>query len=139
MLGPNGAGKSTLINMLVGEIEPTSGQVCSMLHLHKKINPYFNFIVVFASTPDGILLKSCKKKKSLEIWNILIKVWAFSSQVLMGDDSLGLSSEDDSVKFVGYCPQTNPLWPDITLQEHFEIYGAIKGMSQSDVKEVIKR
>uniref|UniRef100_A0A803VPW1 Cholesterol transporter ABCA5 n=1 Tax=Ficedula albicollis TaxID=59894 RepID=A0A803VPW1_FICAL len=78
LLGPNGAGKSTLINMLVGEIEPTSGQVY---------------------------------------------------------DSLGLGSEDDSVKFVGYCPQTNPLWPDITLQEHFEIYGAIKGMSQSDVKE----
>uniref|UniRef100_A0A8B9FZN3 Cholesterol transporter ABCA5 n=1 Tax=Amazona collaria TaxID=241587 RepID=A0A8B9FZN3_9PSIT len=85
LLGPNGAGKSTLINMLVGEIEPTSGQV------------------------------------------------------LMGDDAFGLHSEDDSVKFVGYCPQTNPLWPDITLQEHFEIYGAIKGMSPSDVKEVIKR
>lgn len=57
----------------------------------------------------------------------------------MGDYSFGLNSEDDSVKFVGYCPQTNPLWPDITLQEHFEIYGAIKGMSQTDVKEVIKR
>lgn len=27
LLGPSGAGKSTLINMLVGEIEPTSGQV----------------------------------------------------------------------------------------------------------------
>lgn len=27
LLGPNGAGKSTVINILVGDIEPTSGQV----------------------------------------------------------------------------------------------------------------
>lgn len=85
MLGPNGAGKSTLINMLVGDVEPTAGQV------------------------------------------------------LIGDYSLGLNSEDNSAKFVGYCPQINPLWPDITLQEHFEIYGSIKGMSKTDVEEVIKR
>ncbi|KAL8163512.1 UNVERIFIED_CONTAM: ATP-binding cassette sub- A member 5 [Gekko kuhli] len=84
LLGPSGAGKSTLINMLVGETEPTSGQM------------------------------------------------------LMGDYSLGDNSEDNSMRFVGYCPQTNPLWPDITLQEHFEIYGAIKGMNESDMKEVIK-
>ncbi|XP_062976125.1 cholesterol transporter ABCA5 [Elgaria multicarinata webbii] len=84
VLGPNGAGKSTLINILVGEVEPTSGQV------------------------------------------------------LMGNYSLGDNNEDNSMRFVGYCPQANPLWPDITLQEHFEIYGAIKGMSKSDMKEVIK-
>ncbi|KAL7989592.1 hypothetical protein Chor_012258 [Crotalus horridus] len=84
VLGPNGAGKSTLINILVGEVEPNSGQV------------------------------------------------------LMGGFSSGDNNEDDSMRFVGYCPQTNPLWPEITLQEHFEIYGAIKGMSESDLKEVIK-
>uniref|UniRef100_A0A2D4LJI6 Cholesterol transporter ABCA5 n=3 Tax=Micrurus TaxID=8634 RepID=A0A2D4LJI6_9SAUR len=84
VLGPNGAGKSTLINILVGEVEPNSGQV------------------------------------------------------LMGDFNSDDNNEDDSMRFVGYCPQTNPLWPEITLQEHFEIYGAIKGMNESDLKEVIK-
>uniref|UniRef100_A0A8I3W729 Cholesterol transporter ABCA5 n=1 Tax=Callithrix jacchus TaxID=9483 RepID=A0A8I3W729_CALJA len=85
LLGPNGAGKSTIINILVGDIEPTSGKV------------------------------------------------------FLGDYSSETSEEDDSIKCMGYCPQINPLWPDTTLQEHFEIYGAIKGMSASDMKEVITR
>ncbi|KAJ7318022.1 hypothetical protein JRQ81_004184 [Phrynocephalus forsythii] len=84
ILGPNGAGKSTLINILVGEVEPTSGQV------------------------------------------------------QMGDNSLGQNNDNNSMRFMGYCPQTNPLWPHITMQEHLEIYGAIKGMSSSDIIEVIK-
>uniref|UniRef100_A0A8C4MSS9 Cholesterol transporter ABCA5 n=1 Tax=Equus asinus TaxID=9793 RepID=A0A8C4MSS9_EQUAS len=85
LLGPNGAGKSTIINILVGDIEPTSGQV---------------FLRDYSSDP---------------------------------------AEDDDSIKYMGYCPQINPLWPDITLQEHFEIYGAVKGMSADDMKEVIYR
>ncbi|XP_032472853.1 ATP-binding cassette sub-family A member 5 isoform X2 [Phocoena sinus] len=85
LLGPNGAGKSTIINIVVGDIGPTSGQV---------------FLRDYSSDPAG---------------------------------------DDDAVKCMGYCPQINPLWPEITLQEHFEIYGAVKGMSASDMKEVIIR
>ncbi|ERE69073.1 ATP-binding cassette sub-family A member 5-like protein [Cricetulus griseus] len=85
LLGPNGAGKSTIINILVGDIEPTSGQI------------------------------------------------------FLGDYISHSNEDDESSKCMGYCPQTNPLWPDITLQEHFEIYGAVKGMSSSDMKEVISR
>ncbi|XP_007957883.1 cholesterol transporter ABCA5 [Orycteropus afer afer] len=85
LLGPNGAGKSTIINILVGDIEPTSGQI------------------------------------------------------FLGGYSSESTEDDDSAKCIGYCPQMNPLWPDSTLQEHFEIYGAVKGMSANDMKEVISR
>ncbi|XP_045155423.1 cholesterol transporter ABCA5 [Echinops telfairi] len=85
LLGPNGAGKSTIINILVGDIEPSSGQV------------------------------------------------------FLGSYSSDTTEDDDSASCIGYCPQLNPLWPDSTLQEHFEIYGAVKGMSANDMKEVISR
>ncbi|KAF3817316.1 hypothetical protein GH733_011716, partial [Mirounga leonina] len=60
-------------------------------------------------------------------------------EVFLGDYSPEPTEDDDSIKYMGYCPQINPLWPDITLREHFEIYGAVKGMSSSDMKEVINR
>ncbi|KAM5273748.1 cholesterol transporter ABCA5 [Ctenodactylus gundi] len=85
LLGPNGAGKSTIISILVGDTEPTSGQV------------------------------------------------------FLGDYTSDTAEYDDTVKCMGYCPQINPLWPDVTVQEHFEIYGAVKGMSASDTKEVMNR
>ncbi|KAM4034616.1 cholesterol transporter ABCA5 [Anomaloglossus baeobatrachus] len=61
-----------------------------------------------------------------------------AGQILIGDtDSAERGS--DAVRFVGYSPQVNHLWPEVKLEEHLETYGSIKGMSKSNLKEIIKR
>lgn len=60
-------------------------------------------------------------------------------QVLLGDYSTEFRSVDNPLEHVGYCPQVNPLWPRVTLQEHLEIYAAIKGLKGEDVPGIIKR
>ncbi|XP_033975755.1 ATP-binding cassette sub-family A member 5 isoform X1 [Trematomus bernacchii] len=62
-----------------------------------------------------------------------------SGQVLMGDYSTEFRPVENPLEHVGYCPQVNPLWPRITLQEHLEIYAAIKGLKGHDVPDIIKR
>ncbi|XP_053309021.1 cholesterol transporter ABCA5 [Spea bombifrons] len=59
-----------------------------------------------------------------------------AGQVLVGDETRRGSG---AVRFVGYTPQTSYLWPEIRLQEHLEIYGAIKGMSSSARADISKR
>ncbi|XP_072270166.1 ABC-type organic anion transporter ABCA8-like isoform X2 [Pyxicephalus adspersus] len=46
---------------------------------------------------------------------------------------------DESKAFLGYCCQDSPLWPDITVQEHLEIYAAVKGMKKKDRDLAIQR
>ncbi|KAM4664973.1 ABC-type organic anion transporter ABCA8-like isoform 2-T2 [Discoglossus pictus] len=41
--------------------------------------------------------------------------------------------------FLGYCPQDSMLWPNLTVQQHLEIYSAIKGMKKEDACTAIKR
>ncbi|XP_076007941.1 cholesterol transporter ABCA5 [Genypterus blacodes] len=62
-----------------------------------------------------------------------------SGQVLMGDYSTEFGQGENPLEHVGYCPQVNPLWPRITLQEHLEIYAAIKGLRGQDVPGIISR
>ncbi|XP_051523349.1 cholesterol transporter ABCA5-like isoform X1 [Myxocyprinus asiaticus] len=59
-----------------------------------------------------------------------------AGQILMGDY---FQPMENPLEHVGYCPQVNPLWPRITLQEHLEIYAAIKGLHQCDIPNIIKR
>jgi len=60
-------------------------------------------------------------------------------QVLMGDYSTEFRPVENPLEHVGYCPQVNTLWPRITLQEHLEIYAAIKGLKGQDVPGIIRR
>uniref|UniRef100_A0A673CE90 ATP-binding cassette sub-family A member 5-like n=1 Tax=Sphaeramia orbicularis TaxID=375764 RepID=A0A673CE90_9TELE len=62
-----------------------------------------------------------------------------AGQVLMGDYSTEFGPVDAPLEHVGYCPQVNPLWPRVTLQEHLEVYAAIKGLRGQDVPGIIKR
>ncbi|XP_028990236.1 ATP-binding cassette sub-family A member 5 isoform X2 [Betta splendens] len=62
-----------------------------------------------------------------------------AGQVLMGDYSTEFHPVDNPLEHVGYCPQVSPLWPRVTLQEHLEIYAAIKGLKGQDVPGIIKR
>ncbi len=57
----------------------------------------------------------------------------------MGDYGTDFQPVENPLEHVGYCPQVNPLWPRITLQEHLEIYAAIKGLRQRDIPNIIKR
>ncbi|XP_051530802.1 cholesterol transporter ABCA5-like isoform X2 [Myxocyprinus asiaticus] len=62
-----------------------------------------------------------------------------AGQILMGDYGTDFQPVENPLEHVGYCPQVNPLWPRITLQEHLEIYAAIKGLNQCDIPNIIKR
>uniref|UniRef100_A0A674KD05 ATP binding cassette subfamily A member 10 n=1 Tax=Terrapene triunguis TaxID=2587831 RepID=A0A674KD05_9SAUR len=68
-------------------------------------------------------------------------------KVIIGDTSLTAGQvgetwereEGDTTDFLGYCPQENPLWPNLTVQEHLEVYAAVKGMRKEDAAVTIKR
>uniref|UniRef100_A0A8B9KFP4 Cholesterol transporter ABCA5 n=1 Tax=Astyanax mexicanus TaxID=7994 RepID=A0A8B9KFP4_ASTMX len=62
-----------------------------------------------------------------------------AGQILMGDYGTEFRPVDNPLEHVGYCPQVNPLWPRITLQEHLQIYAAIKGLRHNDVPNIIRR
>uniref|UniRef100_A0A8B9YHH5 ATP binding cassette subfamily A member 6 n=1 Tax=Bos mutus grunniens TaxID=30521 RepID=A0A8B9YHH5_BOSMU len=44
-----------------------------------------------------------------------------------------------SIRFLGYCPQENVLWPSLTTREHLEVFAAVKGLRQADAHMAISR
>ncbi|NXI20838.1 ABCA9 protein, partial [Sterrhoptilus dennistouni] len=61
-----------------------------------------------------------------------------AGQVLMkrGD---GGGSQDQAPAFLGYCPQENPLWLDLTVQQHLRVYAAVKGLRKEDTDAAVHR
>ncbi|NWX98554.1 ABCAA protein, partial [Nothoprocta ornata] len=57
--------------------------------------------------------------------------------LIQGSDAS--SPGQHSAGFFGCCPQENPLWPNLTVQEHLEVYAAVKGMRSEDVAANISR
>lgn len=53
----------------------------------------------------------------------------------------GKNAEDDFAevrKLIGYCPQFNALWDLLTVTEHLEVYGRIRGYEGDQLQAVIK-
>ncbi|XP_037849172.2 ATP-binding cassette sub-family A member 10 isoform X2 [Chlorocebus sabaeus] len=59
--------------------------------------------------------------------------------VLQDSRTLVRQQHDNSLKFLGYCPQENSLWPKLTMKEHLELYAAVKGLGKEDAALSISR
>ncbi|XP_038064464.1 ATP-binding cassette sub-family A member 10-like [Patiria miniata] len=46
------------------------------------------------------------------------------------------SSRSDAFCVMGYCPQNNPLYANLTMREHLEAYGKINGVHPDDAKTI---
>ncbi|KAK1330893.1 hypothetical protein QTO34_008835 [Cnephaeus nilssonii] len=110
--------------------------------------------------------KNCfsKKKKKVAIRNISFCVKKGEILGLLGPSGAGKTSSlrlisgvtkptagevelkgwssvwgDGSVKFLGYCPQVNALWPNLTWRVHLDLFAAVKGLRKADAAVAITR
>ncbi|ELK12427.1 ATP-binding cassette sub-family A member 8 [Pteropus alecto] len=68
-----------------------------------------------------------------------IKMISGDTKPTAGQVLLKGSSEGDDLGFLGYCPQENALWPNLTVREHLEVFAAVKGLRKADAAVAITR
>lgn len=73
--------------------------------------------------------------KTTSIFMLAGEITATAGEVVL----CGAHHSDGATPFLGYCCQDNPLWSDITVKEHLEIYAAVKGMKKKDGALAIRR
>lgn len=59
---------------------------------------------------------------------------ATRGRVLIGGQSI-TSNISDAFQLLGYCPQHDALWKNITVREHLECYAAIRGVPYGHISE----
>lgn len=57
---------------------------------------------------------------------------ATRGRVYIGGQNI-TSNQSDAFKLLGYCPQHDALWKNITVREHLECYAAIRGVPYSHI------
>ncbi|XP_054831762.1 ATP-binding cassette sub-family A member 10-like isoform X2 [Eublepharis macularius] len=64
-----------------------------------------------------------------------------AGQVLIkkANAATSFAKEENSTGFLGYCPQENALWSNLTMREHLEIYAAVKGIRKDAAAVAINR
>ncbi|KAM6297369.1 ATP-binding cassette sub-family A member 10-like [Aegotheles albertisi] len=78
--------------------------------------------------------------KSTAIKMITGETTLTAGQVLMkGRDGATSHLQDHAPAFLGFCPQEDPLWPDLTVQEHLGVYTAVKGVCKQDMAAAVNR
>ncbi|XP_042558557.1 ATP-binding cassette sub-family A member 6 isoform X2 [Dipodomys spectabilis] len=58
---------------------------------------------------------------------------------LKGFRSVAGDQGNNTVSFLGYCPQENVLWPLLTTKDHLEVYAAVKGLQKGEAAIAISR
>ncbi|NXE05293.1 ABCAA protein, partial [Lophotis ruficrista] len=78
--------------------------------------------------------------KSTTIKMITGEMTLTAGQVLMkrGDGATSHLQDHEPV-FLGYCPQGDLLWPDLTVHEHLQVYAAVKGVCKEDTAAAVNR
>ncbi|NWX98625.1 ABCAA protein, partial [Nothoprocta ornata] len=78
--------------------------------------------------------------KSTAIKMIIGETTPTAGQVLMlRRDGASSHLQDHTPDFLGCCPQEDPLWPNLTVQDHLEAYAAVKGVRKEDMAAAINR
>ncbi|XP_006886316.1 PREDICTED: ATP-binding cassette sub-family A member 9-like [Elephantulus edwardii] len=68
-----------------------------------------------------------------------IKMITGDTKPTAGQVILKGGNKEDAIRFLGYCPQENTLWSNLTVRQHLEVYSAVKGLKRGDAEAAITR